>query len=163
MFLFNTDCEVEDTSEIELLGEAMGIDLRVEQYTRENFRELLWIEHSRKTDDTFETDHIVCIFVNLPDSDYQKAKFLFLLMRVMPNVYHVMWMAVWAYENKSGDMFRFSIMENNVIENVDSLFGQNILNAKNNQMMDMMSFRPAIFAYQDICSLLGFWTPEKKF
>lgn len=160
LFLFNTDCEVEDTSEIELLGEAMGIDLRVEQYTRENFRELLWIEHSRKTDDTFETDHIACIFVNLPDSDYQKAKFLFLLMRVMPNVYNVMCLSAWSFKNKSGNMFRFTIMENHVIDNVYGLLRQNILNAKNNQTMDMMSFHPAIFSYQNICSLLGFETPE---
>lgn len=40
--------------------------------------------------------------------------------------------------------------------------GQQKLNLKNNQKMDPMSFGPAIAVYQDVCSLLTFYSDKRK-
>lgn len=60
-------------------------------------------------------------------------------------------------------MFEFAMMGMNTVSRVNSIFNQNILNAKNNQMMDLMSFGLSIAVYQDVCNFLRLDSEEQKF
>ena len=149
LFLFGVEPTTSDSefrkAKIQALGYAIGADVHVEEYTKEKFKEVFYVQHSQ--DIMIKTKSVVCVFANLHITDYQKAKFFLLLCRTMFILYKIIGTYVLRYRNKNGDMFKYVNMKFNVIDNVNGLFSQNILNAKNNQTMNIMSFSPAVSTY----------------
>ena len=162
MYLFNVIPEnTEINTPLELIGnlaEAMGIDIYIESYDDGDFEDVEYVNH--RDDDSFQTDSQLCVYINQPASNYDKAKFLIMLMEIISHEYET-GPDVRSYRRNPRDMFDMDIWQEGTMTKVTLMCSLRIRDIKAGfDVQNLMSYRNTIAVYYDICNLLYFYTDE---
>ena len=163
MYLFNVvPGNTEIISPLELIGDladAMGIDIYIESYDDGDFDDVEYVDHSE--DDSFQTDSQLCVYINQPTSDYDKAKFLIMLMEIISHEYEV-GTDVRLYRRNSRDIFKMDTWQGGTMMQLINMCSLRIRDIKEGcDVQSLMSYGSTIAVYQDVCNLLCFYTDPK--
>jgi hypothetical protein len=105
----------------ERICEIMGVDVRVVQWTLPEFRQKRdIIDQSHNTD--YETEFLVCVFFNRPESIYKRVKFMIRMMSSLLHDYDML-MDVCKYINYNGDKFIYDKYKVNTVRYAFQLDG----------------------------------------
>ena len=163
MYLFNVvPGNTEIISPLELIGDladAMAIDIYMEPYDEDDFDDVEYIDHS--DDDSFQTNSQLCVYINQPTSDYDKAKFLIMLMEIISHEYEV-GTDVRLYRRNSRDIFKMDTWQGGTMMQLINMCSLRIRDIKEGRdVQSLMSYGSTIAVYQDVCNLLCFYTDSK--
>lgn len=163
MYLFNVvPGNTEIISPLELIGDladAMDIDIYMELYDEGDFDDVEYVYH--RDDDSFQTSSQLCVYINQPTSDYDKAKFLIMLMEIISHEYEV-GTDVRLYRKNSRDMFEMNKRIERTMMQIYNMWCLRIRDIKEGRdVQSLMSYGSTIAVYQDVCNLLYFNTNPK--
>ena len=163
MYLFNVvPLNTEVNTPLELIGDladAMAIDIYMEPYDEGDFDDVEYIDHS--DDDSFQTSSQLCVYINQPTSDYDKAKFLIMLMEIISHEYET-GTDVRLYRKNSRDMFEMNKRIERTMMQIYNMWCLRIRDIKEGRdVQSLMSYGSTIAVYQDVCNLLYFNTNPK--